>query len=61
MVKKKQVDWKVVSIGLVCLTVIECFALANGINGKVLSTVLMLIALAIGITIPRDLIPFKLK
>ena len=52
MDKKKGIDWKVICTGLVCLTGLECFALTKGIDGKLLSTVIAIISLAIGITIP---------
>ena len=57
MTKKNipKVDWKVVCVGLVCISAIECFALANGINGTLLSIVLGIIALAIGIVIPNPI------
>ena len=58
MTKKKQiskVDWKVVCVGLSCLTILECYALSQGINGTLLKIVLIAIAAVIGITIPNPL------
>jgi len=52
MTKKKVMDWKIFCTGLVCITVLECFAMAMGFNGTLLKTVLVIIALAIGIKIP---------
>lgn len=49
---KQKIDWKIVVTGLICLTVLEVVALMNGINGTLLKIVLMVIALAIGVTIP---------
>jgi len=49
---KQKIDWRIVVTGLACLTLLECFALNMGINGTILKTVLIVIALAIGITIP---------
>jgi len=62
MAKKKQAvkeyrkaDWRVVAIGLICLSVIECFALMNGINGTLMTIVIGVIALAIGVTLPSPI------
>jgi len=55
---KQKIDWKIVCVGLICLTVLECFALYMGINGTVLKSVLIVIALAIGVVIPN---PLKIK
>ncbi len=57
MTKKKQkVDWRIVSIGLVCLTALELYALSQGINGTILGIVIAIIAATIGIVIPADII-----
>jgi len=56
MVKKQdKIDYRIVCVGLICLTVLEIVALMNGINGTLLKTVLIAIALAIGITIPNPM------
>ena len=47
-----KVDWKIICTGILCLTGLEIFALSKGINGVLLTTVVSIIALAIGITIP---------
>ena len=52
MAKKKKINWKIVCVGLVCLTALECFALHKGINGTLLKIVLIAIAGVIGISIP---------
>ena len=49
---KKKVDWRIVATGLVCLTVLECFAMSQGINGWLLRLIVIAIAAVIGITIP---------
>ena len=54
----KKVDWRVVCIGLVCITALEIYALSQGINGTLLKLVLILIAGVIGVTIPN---PIKIK
>lgn len=50
----KKIDWRVVCVGLVCLTALEIYALSMGINGTLLKIVLMVIAGVIGVTIPLD-------
>jgi len=55
--KKPQIDWKIVCIGLVCLTALELYALSMGINGTLLKLVMTIIALTIGITIPNPIKP----
>lgn len=48
---KKKIDWKVLCVGLVCLTGLELYALRLGYNGTILNIVIFIIAIAIGITI----------
>ena len=50
--KKDKIDWKVLSVGIVCITVLEIYALSQGINGIVLTAVIAVIAGVLGITIP---------
>lgn len=38
--------------GIICLTVLELFAMYMGINGGMLRIVVIIIAIAIGVTIP---------
>ena len=52
---KKEINWKVVVTGLVCITALEIYALSQGINGLVLTTVVGIIAIAIGVTIPNPI------
>ena len=42
----------VIITGLLCITALEMFAIYNGINGVVLTTVIAIIAAAIGVAIP---------
>jgi len=51
----KKVDWRVIATGLVCLTGLEICAMLKGFNGAILTTVIAVIALAIGVTIPIQL------
>jgi len=43
---------KVVIVGILCLTIIELFALSKGIDGVLMSTIIGIIALVIGVKIP---------
>ena len=52
MTKKKTIDFRVICVGIICLTVLEVVAMCYGINGTVRTIVIALIAAAIGVTIP---------
>ncbi|MCJ7651252.1 MAG: hypothetical protein MUP85_21805 [Candidatus Lokiarchaeota archaeon] len=52
---KKKIDWRIVGIGLVCLTAIEIVALLNGIDGTLLATIVGIIGLTIGTVIPNPI------
>ena len=52
---KQKIDWRVIATGLVCLTIIECVALMQGINGKLFSLIAGIIGLAIGVTIKNPI------
>ena len=54
----KNIDWRIIATGLLCITLLEVVALCNGIDGKVLTFVVSVIALAIGVSIPS---PFQTK
>lgn len=47
------IDWRIVVVGIICLTILEITALMNGINGTLFSLVVMVIGLAIGVTLPQ--------
>ena len=53
---KQKADWKIICTGILCLTGLEIFALSKGINGVLLTTIISVIAVAIGVTIPNPLI-----
>lgn len=53
--KKERVNWKVLCTGLVCITAIELYALNQGMNGLILTTIVAIIAAAIGVVIPNPL------
>lgn len=50
---KNKIDWRIVCVGLVCITGLEVYALSQGINGTLLSIVIAVIAGTIGITLPQ--------
>lgn len=51
----KKVDWRVLCIGLLCLTAIELYALSKGINGTLMTFVIAMIGLAIGVALPNPM------
>ena len=56
--QKKTIDWRIVAVGLMCLTGLEVYALSQGINGTLFTIIIAMIGLAIGVTIEN---PFKIK
>jgi len=52
MTEKKQLDWRVVSIGLICLAGYGIYAASQGINGHLMSLIVGIIGLVIGVKIP---------
>ena len=53
--KKPKVDWRVMCVGLVCLTGAEIYAISQGINGTIFSLFMLVIGGAIGVAIPNPL------
>jgi len=49
----ENIDYRVICVGMICITALECIALNMGINGTLLKGVLIVLALAIGVTIPK--------
>ena len=49
----KSVDKQIVMLGIICLTILEIFALSMKINGTMFSLVVGVIALAIGVILPK--------
>ena len=52
---KQKISQGVVITGILSLVALELVALMMGINGKLFSLVVMIIALAIGVVIPNPL------
>lgn len=48
------IDIKVIITGIICITALEMVALYLGFNGILLTTVIAIIAGAIGFTIPSE-------
>ena len=57
MAKKKvnKTDWRIVSVGLICLTAVEITALLLGYNGTILKFFMVVVGVAIGVTIENPL------
>lgn len=55
MKKKEYIDWRIICTGIIALTGLEVYALSQGINGVLLTSVIAIIGLAIGVTIPNPL------
>jgi len=53
MTTKKKVDWRVLCIGLICLTGLEIYALSRGVNGVMLGAVIAIIAGVVGWNAPQ--------
>jgi len=51
--QKYEVDYRIVIVGLVCLTTLEVTALLCGINGTLFTIVIIAIAGGIGVIIPQ--------
>ena len=49
-----KIHWSISIVAIVCLTIIEIFAMHYGINGLMRSCIFALIAGIVGITIPLD-------
>jgi len=50
----KKIHWSISIVAIICLTVIEIFAMYFGINGLMRSIIFALIAGIVGISIPLD-------
>ena len=53
---QEKIDWRVVVTGMFCITLLEIYALFQGLNGVLLTGVIALLATVIGVMIPN---PFK--
>ena len=55
MDKKKLIDWRIICVALICITVLECYALSQGIDGLIFTGVIAIIAACMGIVIPSPI------
>lgn len=53
---REEIDYRIVIVGIVCLTILEIVALMRGINGVLLTSIIAIVAAAIGVAIPRRFI-----
>ena len=54
-----KIDWRVVCVGIVCIAGLMAYALHLGFNGTLLCVVVAIIAGAIGVAIPSNLVKTK--
>ena len=50
----KKIHWSISIVAILCLTIIEIFAMHYGINGLMRSIIFAMIGGIVGITIPID-------
>lgn len=48
------INWKIICVGLICITILESIALIQGINGTLLTVVIGAICGVIGWRIPMN-------
>ena len=48
-------DWRVLCVGIAALTAMEIVALLKGLNGVLLTSVIAIVALAIGVSIKNPI------
>ena len=53
--EKPKVDWRVLCIGLLCITGLGIYALSQGINGVLFTAVIGIIAGVLGYTLPGQI------
>ena len=51
----KDIDWRIIFLGIICITILEIIALLKGIDGIMLTAVVAIIAAAIGVALPNPL------
>ena len=54
-VEKPKIDWRVICVGMLCLTLVELYAISQGHNGTLRMLFFALVAGAIGVTIQNPL------
>ena len=56
ILKQPQTDWKVICMGIGCITAMEIVALLKRLNGVLLTSVIGIVAIAIGVSIKNPFI-----
>lgn len=51
----KKIDWRIVVTAIIAITILECVALFNGINGTYFSIVLAILAGLAGYILPSPI------
>ena len=54
--KEPKTDWRVICTGIIAITAMEIVALIKGFNGILLTTVIGIVAIAIGVSIKNPFI-----
>ncbi len=52
---KRKIDWKIVCMGILCLSIVEIYAMTLGLNGTLRAAYFAIVAGVIGLTIPSPL------
>ena len=55
MAVKKKVDWRIIIAAMVAITILECVALLNGVNGTILTMAVAVIAGLAGFLMPSPI------
>lgn len=55
-IKQPQTDWRVICVGVICITAMEIIALLKGVNGVLLTAVIGIVGAAIGLSIKNPFI-----
>jgi|TARA_R100000501_G_C2611632_1_gene106118 hypothetical protein len=51
---KQKIDYRIIITAMLCITGLEIYALSQGINGVLLTTVIGVLAAIVGIAIPKE-------
>ena len=54
--KVRRIDWKIIITAIICLTVLECFAMVNHIDGALFMVIAVIIAGLAGYEIKDKLV-----
>jgi len=51
---KQEVDYRIIITVIICITGLEIYALSQGINGILLTSVIGVLAMIVGVAIPKQ-------